>query len=489
MAFFFIIMATFCVLKYHNMWADMYDMGQEIQVHWNTAFGRWFESSVEVSNNLGDHTTFINIVTAAVYRIAPRPETLLVWQAFIFTLGAIPAYRIARFYRPENNQAWFAWVVAVIYLAQPAAGYAIGYEYHPLVYAPLFALWCFDAVIRQRFAWAWLAFACLLLTREDCGPLACAIGVLVAMTTAHKRTGLAFFFTGLAAFLIISLVVLPYFRGAPSDTLARYAHLGETPGQIIATLLFKPHQIIALLFDDPRRLTFIPILMLPWLFTNGRILAFWPAILLVTLPGILSDNPCQYTLGWHYPLTAIPVLTIGATLGAARLIEAQPARQRWLDRRALIACTTIVITLAVMNLNGVLITQRYFMTHNPLRAEFLQITKNIPDDAAVSATGKLGAQLAQRRQIAIYPITTWPEDAFPKLAQRQATHVLIQLTDPLLLPEDRLPDSAQYELAASTESLRLYKQRTDKVAHASDHHTQTNKDVTDNHQITQADSH
>jgi len=541
-------MSFFSIRKYDNLWADMYDMGQELQVHWNTAHGRPFESSVEVQNNLGDHTAFISAATSLVYRLAPSPHTLLAWQALIFSLGIVPVYRLARRHLQSDS---FAWLASAIYLGQPAAAFALGYEYHPLVYAAPLALLTLDlataappphliaasrspdannedasfdpasgsdrgvptapvardagdgplehtrsrrgrssgAATRHRtLIAAWTAFASLLLVREDACLTAAAVGLLLLSRPDLRRHAIAMTLVGLAAFLLSSLVLLPMFRGEASDTLARYHHLGDSPGAILATLITDPGAWWRLAVDDPRRITFVPILMLPWLFTPARLWSFWPAVALVTLPGVLSNNPCQYTLGWHYPLTALPIVTYAAIVGAGmirpmfkpehgsasnaspdqsfpqRRVRGQQARLPNALTRKLSPCAkpravfalTLVVLLACQS-RSVFVIQRSFMPNNPLREHLDRVASHLPEHASLSATGKLGAQFAERRQIAIYPITRWPEEKFPKLPERRAEYLLIDESYSLLLERHRVPDPSAYRLVAASGPIHLYR--------------------------------
>ncbi len=65
------------------------------QVVWNTAHGRWYASSIEVGNYMGDHSAA---------RRPARPLLsdrfsvywLLAFQTVVLALGAVPVYRLAQ---------------------------------------------------------------------------------------------------------------------------------------------------------------------------------------------------------------------------------------------------------------------------------------------------------------------------------------------------------------------------------------------------------
>ena len=444
-------MATYSVLRHQNLWSDVYDLGQEVQVHWNTAQGRLFESSVEVQNNLGDHVTLVNMITAAVYRLFPAPQTLLILQPIIYALGAIWAFRIGLFFLGSPA---LAWLTAIAYLGQPAAAYAIGYDFHPMVYAAPFALACFDAAIRGRVLVTWLLFGLLLACREDAGMTAAAIGVFVATSTPRRKTGLAMTALGLAWFVVAMFFILPAVRGGPSDAIEKYACFGDTSTQILRNILTRPDMVADRLLEDTRRISFIPSLSLPWLGASMLTVSGWIGMVLTCGLGILSESPTKFTIGMSQPLVAMPVVTIAGVLGVRRLM-------RWFGaggshRGAITIAILWLVALGVLNCDNVVVRNRWQMSHNPLRQQLDVLRPFIPPDAPLSVTSKLGPHFCNRRQVAIYPITEWSRSEFPKLDQRRATHVLIQLTQARLRPEDHVPDPEHYTLIAKTHALRLY---------------------------------
>ena len=442
-------LSSFCVLRHYNLWSDIFDMGVEAQVVWNTAQGRWFESSVETQNYLGDHTTFITLAVAAIYWLLPRVETLLVLQVVAFAAAAWPAYHISLhlFGRPR----WAA-LFALAWLAQPAAGHALAYEYHTLAFAPLFSLGAYALALKARWVGAGLCLALLLLTREDCGITAVGLGLILATEGRQRRVGMIAVALGFAAFLLNLFVLLPLFRGEPSDTIAaRYGHFGQTGSQVVSTLLTQPWLVVQLFVEDTRRLTYLPTLAAPFLLLAACSPVGALAVLFVAGPSLLSSSPLQYTVGWHYPLTILPVVFVASVYGAGRLAA-------WcsLDDASLRITAAWCSVLVVLSLQSVVVTHRWMVPTNPTRHDLLALATLIPADAPLSATSKLGAQFSHRRQLAIYPQIVWEADAFPKLPHRQATHILIDLTQPRLSNADQVPDPTQYELKAAAGTLRLY---------------------------------
>ena len=414
------VMSAYSILRHYNLWSDIYDLGVGIQVNWNTAYGYPFEQSVEVQNNLGDHIIFIDLLTAVFYRLAPTPETLLILQPLIFALGAISTFRIGMFFL---NSPPLAWMAALAYLAQPAAGWAIGYDYHPMAYCAPFALMCFDAAIRQQRFATWGFFILLLMCREDAGMAAAAMGILLAMATPNRQAGLAMACFGLAWFVVTMFILVPYFRGGPSDNIVRYEYFGDTNWEVLVNILTRPDLVIGRLLEDTRRITYIPKLSIPWLGASLLSISSWIGLILTTGLGILSTHSSKFSIESSQTLVALPVVTVGGILGIRRLQSWFPYLAQ--PRGVLVLVALWAVTLGIQNLtNNTVIINRWQMSYNPLREELAQISPLIPPDAAVSATSKLGAHFCNRRQIMIYPMAIgWPEENFPKLEHRRATHI------------------------------------------------------------------
>jgi len=446
-------MSLFCMLRHHNLWSDIFDMGVQTQVVWNTANGRWFESSVETANYLGDHTSYITLLVAAVYALLPAAETLLVLQVLAFGLGAFTAYRIAAQVLDDRR---IAALFGIAWLAQPAAGYALAYEYHPLAFAPLFALLTYDFALRRRPVAMWLSFALLLATREDCGLTAVALGALLAFEAKRRHLGFAMACLGVAAFAINLFVMIPMFRGEASDTIAaRYGHLGESGSDIVATLLTRPDVVASLFVDDLRRLWFLPTLMAPMLLLAMLSPVGLLALAFVAAPSLLSSSPLQYSIGWHYPFIMLPIVLIASVHGLQRLLRWRPT----LTARPVAFTATWFVVLAALNAQSVVITHRWMVPRNPVRSELAELRPLIPDNAALAATSKVGAQFAERRQLMIYPDTTWPRQRFEPLPHEHATHVLVDINQPRLTAEQTTPDPSRYALLKQTKHLRLYVHR------------------------------
>ncbi|MDQ3547778.1 MAG: DUF2079 domain-containing protein, partial [Chloroflexota bacterium] len=75
------------------------------QIVWNTSEGRWFETSFVPYNFNGQHVEPILLLFAALYRLTPAPEWLLVIQAVAVGSAAVALYLLAR---ERLRRGWLA---------------------------------------------------------------------------------------------------------------------------------------------------------------------------------------------------------------------------------------------------------------------------------------------------------------------------------------------------------------------------------------------
>src|SRR5262245_15524265 len=90
-----VVMAAFALARHQRVNSSAYDLAIYSQAVWNTSQGRPFASSFEVENLLGDHVQLILLLLAPGYWLWPDAGVLLVVQAIVLGLAAIPVYRLA----------------------------------------------------------------------------------------------------------------------------------------------------------------------------------------------------------------------------------------------------------------------------------------------------------------------------------------------------------------------------------------------------------
>jgi len=334
-----IVLAAYAFARHERLNSSGYDLAIKTQVIWNTFQGNWFASSIEVEHYLGDHVQLIFLLLAPLYALWADVRIMLLLQAILLSLGAIPVYRIAL---RELDDRRLALLFAAAFLLFPLVGFVNRFDFHPLVFAiPLF-LFAYDLLQTDHPLWASFFIFLALALREDVGFTVFAFGLYVAVVMKRRTLGLVWAVVGLAWSLAAIFVIIPYFRGGASDTMGRYAWLGDSPLSMARALLMRPFLVLDHLLQPYRRS-----LLLKLLLPLGFLSLLSPAVLLVGLPALtynlLSETISQSSIYFQYLAPVVPFIFIAAIQGASRI-------QSWLARdRAywiIIACIGLGMTLA-----------------------------------------------------------------------------------------------------------------------------------------------
>ena len=316
------LFASYSIARHTAFNSKAYDLGLHAQVFWNTSHGRLFASSIEVNNYLGDHISPIILLLAPLYRLWPDPSGLLVFQALVLAWAALPlALLTRRLLKPSwpDGAHLASLVLALVFLTYPALGFVNRFEFHEEVLVIPLLLLAFLCLEARRTRWMSAALLLALLCKEDVGLTVAAFGLFIAWRQRdRRRIGFTWVAVGAAWSLIALLVIIPAFRGAPSDTLNRYAWLGTSPADVLQTLIREPGSALQHTFGEPRRLWMLVKALLP----TGFLALLSPAIL-VALPGLainwLAGNLYQSSIYFHYAATLIPIVFASAAYGLARV--------------------------------------------------------------------------------------------------------------------------------------------------------------------------
>jgi uncharacterized membrane protein len=144
------------------------------------------------------------------------------------------------------------------------------------------------------------------------------VGIMAGFCYKRWRFGLSWVLVGLAYSLLALLVVIPAFRGEPSDSLARYYWLGESPSKMLWTMMSQPIFVLRRVFAVEHIITLLqllaPVAFLPLLGLPQLLLAV-PTLIY----NFLAEWPSQTTIYTHYMALVIPFIHISTVFGLERL--------------------------------------------------------------------------------------------------------------------------------------------------------------------------
>ncbi len=255
----FLLLAGLSIARYVGYNAGMLDLGNMTQAIWSATQGKpllFTQPPAGTVSRLAGHFEVIYFLLALPYALWPDPRILLVLQAALYVIGALPVYRLAL---RRTDSRFAARCLALIYLLYPTALTSVLFDLHgdtlamPLL---LFALDALDARAWQSYAlWIGLALICKVYVA-----LAVAgIGVVALLWGARRRAGAltlaAALIYGALTFFVIRPLFSTHVPGAMGQGAAGYvsyyfgnlAELGATLGDrlLSAVVVFGPALLVA----------------------------------------------------------------------------------------------------------------------------------------------------------------------------------------------------------------------------------------------------
>ncbi|WP_171163236.1 DUF2079 domain-containing protein [Streptomyces sp. I05A-00742] len=323
------------------------------------------------ANILGDHFSPITALVAPFYRLFPTPLTLLVVQAALFALSAVPVVRLAAGKLGRARGL----AIGIAYGLSWGIQRAVDFDFHEIAFAMPLLAFSLEAVVARRWrAVLWWALP-LVLVKEDLGVTVAAIGVAILVRERRNRRGtpaaptayglIAF---GLAASALALCVAIPAFNNSGS-----YDYWNKVDGGSTATIP---------LLTALRTLLWI---LLP---TTG-LLALRSPVAIVALPTLawrfISHDDHYWGTDWHYNAVLMPIVFIALT---DALAKAHRSPRGWLRRYArqlpaAVAGAALAFS-AALPLYSLTEPATYRIPESVRAAE--RLLARIPDDATVEAS-------------------------------------------------------------------------------------------------------
>jgi uncharacterized membrane protein len=305
--------ATFFAVKtvqaHRALYTMSLDLGLEENLIWNALhFARPLLKSSPfggpTASHFGYHFTPIAWLLALPYALYQHAETLLVLQAILMALGALPLFLFAR--RHIGDGA--ATLLAVAYLCYPPLHGSGLYDFHYLPLGPFFLWMTLYALDARRNKLAVVFVILTLAVREDVAAGLAIIGGLLLLTGLRPRAGLVVGAIGGAYFVLIKLIIMPHALKGSGAFLYMFQGLlppgEESFGGVLKTVFGNPVFTMTSLLERDKLVYLLQILT-PLAFLPLR----RPIGLLCCLPGFfftllstgyapLIQTSFQYTANW-----------------------------------------------------------------------------------------------------------------------------------------------------------------------------------------------
>lgn len=439
-----VLFSALSVARYDTFHTATFDLGFFSQVVWNTAHGRWFETSVSratnvelIGNYLAEHVALVLLLWAIPYRLWPDPRLLLVLQSVALGLAAVPLYHIAR---RQTGDPPAALIVACGYLAYPALGFVNLFDVHPIAFSIPIVFLAYRALEERRWPLFWIAVLLALFVQEE---MTIPLGMWgLVHLLRRRRLGLGLLLlAGAWAVLCFGLIIPHFNEGQPyrfwqlwSDLPGLSTYASDQGGIAQPTVGASTEALILYVLHLALPLGFLPFL--------------GPASLIVALPSftylLLGGRAAFHSVGYHYPAVLIPWFFLAVVEGL-RWLRRRAARAGGLRAYRLGLAFLVCGTLgANVLLNPPLLYARAgFFRRAPYHEQIVETLAQIPPQAGVAVVNRLGASLAHRR---ILVALEYPPPLRLDHVQ-MADYVLLDLVDCRTMPAAD-PRAAYAELVA-----------------------------------------
>lgn len=322
--------------RYRSFMIGFNDGGHFAQRVASTASGYGFLLESPVLPPFWDHFNPGLLLFVPMWKAWPDIRLFFFAQPLALALSGWMVYRIA-LRLGGSRCAGAMWCVAWIF--HPSIGQmnlAYTYSWHPIVFAVPFLLAALLLLLNPSKSWQSRAGALV------CACVACSFeeGVIVVVGCFAAGMGLQTFFAkkkeqkdvcptindslttwqwwSIWALSVIGFLFVYRYSGLAEFQSARFARLGDSTWEIVASPLLKPSEFFGLL-ARPRNLPFLAIWFLPGLVSRGwRAPWVWLAMAVPFLVLLVWEHLPAQSIAFQYTACLLPILFVGSILGACQ---------------------------------------------------------------------------------------------------------------------------------------------------------------------------
>lgn len=399
-------------LRYDNYYTGRFDLGNMAQTVWNTVHGNIFlftnPDGTENVSRLAFHADFVLILLAPFYALWQDPRMLLLIQTVVTAAGAFFVYAIARDVLKSKN---LGVVFAFTYLINPSLERANLYDFHAVTLATTFFLAAVYFLLKKRL---WLVVVFLLLaaiTKEQVWLIVALFGLWILIGYRKYLLGAALTVIGVGMFyFLISYAIPQASPGTEHFALSYFAAFGDTPAEVLRTILFSPGTVLQAIWT-PTRIDYFEQILSPY----GYLSLLFPFFLIFAGPdlgiNLLSSNPQLHQIYYQYTATITPFIVISAIYGVWVIKKLPLLNSKYSVINVFLGMYILFMSVYAAYLYGPLPgakNSNLDMFTKPLedRAYVDTYLSQIPQEYSVAASNSLGSHLAHRDYIYTVPIGT-----------------------------------------------------------------------------------
>lgn len=421
------------LVNHYNFKTFAYDYGVYNFAFYDFAHGRVSPCPVYMSphpiNFLQDHFSLLLLVLSPLYWLLTPffgTYTLLILQWAFIVLGGLATYRLIF----DKTGRYTIALAAMIYYFILYARFAAYMSDCNLMTMGAALLPVFMYLFRSgKKGLLFLCFLLLLLTREDFS--LSLFFLCLTLCIVHRKEkpqrNLALVLAGLALlyFVLVFRVLIPLFETENQKfSLFNYTALGAGPGEALRFIIMHPVRTLEMFFvnhtADPAADGIKAEFYLVYLVSGGFILFSRPVYLLALIPLIakkmLNDSSWRWGIEMYQSVEVASLLPVLVFLVIS---DWRSIRLQWFFS-ALVCLATLLVslfyikesTIRAFGFNKVDFLDRSFNASDYDLKEARLLASQIPEKAAVAASGRLLPALAFREKIFHFPYTKKAEYVF-----------------------------------------------------------------------------
>ncbi|MCI0604143.1 DUF2079 domain-containing protein [bacterium] len=388
-----ILYSTYSLLRHWHYSSSGYDLGIFDQAMWHySRFEIPRNTIADYPHILAEHFHPILLILVPFYRVLPRPEILLVLQAVLLSLSALPVYIYAR----SRVGSRFGFVLSLAYVLFWGIQKTVAFDFHELAFSPLLIATAILGLETRKWRLLFPALIGILLTKEDLHLLVIFFGFLLILSREYLKGILVVVFASISFAAVVTWLMPMFGDPDKSGFLNTYSEFGQGPFALLIGMISRPWVVIKSLVDPPIKIrTFLlwvgPFLFLP-LISRISILAV-PLV----LARFLSSSPNHWTAGFHYSAPLAPILAMAAADGLRRVLDR--IHPEILKKRVAVVAVTFILLMCAI-LPGKLPVWRLL---SPKYYHFSDVEKTgpralslIPESASVVAQDGIVPHLSRR---------------------------------------------------------------------------------------------
>lgn len=352
---------------------------------------------------LANHVKIGLYTLLPIYKLYPRPETLLIIQSVSLGLSSIPLFLFAR----RRIPSWWAATLALVYLAYYPMHGANFYEMKVVPTAAALVLTCIWAIDAKRFITGGIFFVWALIMREDM-PVPLAVVGAVFLLSGHRpksgliMTAVASTWFVLLRFRFMNEVGSWWFPNMYEDL---WAHPDRGFQGVIKTLLSNPSFTLKHIFVE-KKFWYLMHLLVPMAFLPVRRWWAWAALVpgaILTL--LVTDYAPPTMFSFQYVMHWAPYLFCAAALVLASIAKQENGRTRALAALSAMSLASLALTYnyGAFAARDKALESGYhkitFSVSDKERADLKDVERlvaHIPQGASVGSTERVGAHLSSR---------------------------------------------------------------------------------------------